>query len=353
VTNRPLVSVITPTLNQAAFIERTLASVQAQVYPRIEHIVMDGGSTDGTLEIVRREADAGRLTYVSEGDRGMYDAVNKGLALARGDVLCYLNSDDAWFPWAVETVVATFLGHPDADIVFGDGIKVTDDPTQQRLRLFGPFDRLSLATYESLCQPAVFWHRRLYDRLGGFDPTMRFAADLDYWLRAAAAGAPIVHVAEVVAIERIHAARLSSAHEAAMATEASAMRARHAGDQGGPEARRRAVNRDERLQRWLWLRFMTAVAIRPAGRPWRQFIRHAGLSVRGRQIISGIRRYHHKRLWGAVTSTVAPEILGVAMTAPPRPSPVRGALQRLRLLAFSLPLFVPAWLAVRLKERRG
>ena len=162
-----LVSVVMPTLNQARFLERALESVHAQTYHPIEHVVIDGGSTDGTVEILRRAAAAGRLSYVSEDDRGMYDAINKGLARTTGEILAYLNSDDAWFPWAVETVVAAFEAHPDADLVYGDGIKVDEASGSHRLRILPPFHRISVANYESLCQPAVFWRRELYERMGG------------------------------------------------------------------------------------------------------------------------------------------------------------------------------------------
>jgi glycosyltransferase involved in cell wall biosynthesis len=331
----PLVSIVTPTLNQARFLERTLASVRAQTYHPIEHVVIDGGSTDGTLDILKREAEAGRLSYVSERDRGMYDAINKGLARTTGGILVYLNSDDAWFPWAVETVVAAFDANPDADIVFGDGIKVDEADGSQRLRILPPFDRVSLANYDSLCQPAVFWRRSLYQRMGGFDASMRYAADLDYWLRASAAGSGIVHVDEVIAIERIHEERLSSAHEAAMAVEVGEVRARHAAERGGPDGRWRAQVRDDRWQRWLWPRYMASFALRPFDRPWRRFLRLGGVSVHGRQILAGSR--HHHRLWGATSSSLAAEILGSAMPGARHADPVGHLLERFQLLALALP----------------
>jgi GT2 family glycosyltransferase len=340
--DRPLVSIVTPTLNQAPFLERTLASVRAQRYPNLEHIVIDGGSTDGTLDILRREAELGRLQFVSQADSGMYDAINKGLARTTGSILTYLNSDDAWFPWAVETIVAAFANRPDADLVFGDGIKVTEPGGSQRLRIFEPFDRVSLSNYESICQPAVFWRRRLYESLGGFDASMRYVADLDYWLRAAGAGGTIVHVSEVIAIERVHAARLSTAHEAAMASEARAMRAKHAGDAGGPEGRLRAVERDRRWQRWLWLRFMLAVALWPLVRSWPRFIREAGVSVSGRRILRAVRQYRYMWLVDAVSSSLAAEILGTETKPRSRraPSVRKRFVHRIRLLAAALP-FLP------------
>jgi hypothetical protein len=345
VSGRPVVSVITPTLNQAGFLERMLASLRAQTYPSIEHVVIDGGSTDGTLEILRRESDLGHLQWVSEADSGMYDAINKGLARASGDILAYLNSDDAWFPWTLETIVAAFAAQPAADVVYGDGLKVMDATGSQRLRLFGPFDRVSLASYESLMQPAVFWRRRLYQRSGGFDAGLRYVADLDYWLRAAASGSALVHVDEVIAIERIHPTRLSSVDEGPMAAEDAGMRARHAGDRGGPAARAWARDRDERWQRWLWLRFLVSFAVRPLGRPWRRFLRSGRVTVRGRQVLLGIQIDHRRQLWGAVSSGLAAEILTGA-PPPSRGRALRSALQRARLVALVLPMLVQARRAV-------
>jgi glycosyltransferase involved in cell wall biosynthesis len=336
---RTLVTIVTPTLNQAPFLEAALRSVRNQTYPNIEHIVIDGGSTDGTLDILRRAAehaptphdpDSRAMHWTSEPDRGMYDAVNKGLDLARGDVLAYLASDDAYLPWAIETVMRVFERRPRVELVYGDGIKIEEETGAQRLRLFPPFDRVSLANYESLMQPAVFWRRGLYERLGGFDSAMRYVADLDYWLRAAAAGAGIAHVDEVLAVERIHAGRLSSAQKDAMAAEDQAMRARNAGDQGGPDARTRAAARELGWQRRLWMRFMFWYGLRPVGRPWRRFMRSGRLTIRSRRIVASIERPDYKLLWGAVSSALAAEALGIAGPKPPRRRKIRVAAERVR-----------------------
>src|SRR5438034_1177291 len=163
----------------------------------------------------RRIAASAGIRWMSGPDDGMYDAVNKGLATASGDILAYLPSDDAYLPWAIETIVDRFASRPRLDLAFGDGITIEEDFGTQILRLYAPFDRISLANHASLMQPAVFWRRRLHERLGGFDARMRYVADLDYWLRAAAAGATMAHVAEVIALERVHEGRLSSARREA------------------------------------------------------------------------------------------------------------------------------------------
>ncbi|HUG30651.1 MAG TPA: glycosyltransferase family 2 protein [Candidatus Limnocylindria bacterium] len=309
--DRPLVSIVTPTLDQGRFLEATLRSVRAQSYPRVEHIVIDGGSTDDSLDILRREGERGTIRWISEPDDGMYDAVNKGLALAEGEILAYIASDDAYLPWAIESVMRVFESRPMVDVVFGDGTKIEEETGIQRLRLFPPFDRVSLASYESLMQPAVFWRRRLFDRIGEFDTRMRYVADLDYWLRAGAAAARFAHLNEVIAIERIHAGRLSSAQADAMAAEGQQMRARHAGTDGGLADRKRAVARHMRWQRWLWWRFLVASRLRRLPGPWHRFLTEGDVIVRPRRVLSGSRPHKSKRLRNAVVSRVAADVMTV------------------------------------------
>ena len=303
------VSIVTPTLNQARYLQRTLDSVRAQTYAVGEHIVVDGGSTDGTLDILRREDERGTIQWTSGPDEGMYDAVNKGLATASGDILAYLPSDDAYLPWAIETIVDRFASRPRLDLAFGDGITIEEDSGTQILRLYSPFDRISLANHASLMQPAVFWRRRLHERLGGFDARMRYVADLDYWLRAAAAGATMAHVAEVIALERVHEGRLSSARREAMQREEQEMRARNAGRDGGPAARQRAAKRYLRWQRWLWLRFVLASTLQPLPGPWHRFLSHGRVIVHRGQALSGLRPRRHNRLRGAIESRLAADII--------------------------------------------
>ncbi|MEA2673735.1 MAG: hypothetical protein QOI92_927 [Chloroflexota bacterium] len=303
------VSIVTPTLNQARFLQRTLDSVAAQSYPVREHIVIDGGSTDGTLDILSRAGNHGPIRWKSEPDEGMYDAVNKGLALTTGDIIGYLPSDDVYLPWAFEAVVKAFATRPATDLVFGDGITFEEDTGNQILRLYAPFDRVSLANYASLFQPAVFWSRRLYERLGGFDAGMRYVADLDYWLRAAAAGATIAHVDEILSVERVHKDRLSTASREAMQAEEQAMRAGHAGADFGPEARQRAQERYERWQRTLWKRFLVASTFSVLPGPWHRFLRMGRVTVDRRRVLSGLSRQIELRT--AMTSGLAADVVRV------------------------------------------
>jgi len=303
------VSIVTPTLNQAQFLERTMDSVRAQTYEVHEHVVIDGGSTDGTLEILARAAagEGERIRWKTEPDGGMYEAVNKGLAMTTGDILGYLASDDVYLPWAAEAVVEAFASRPAVDLVFGDGVTFEEDSGIQILRLYAPLDLVSLANHASLMQPAVFWRRTLYDRLGGFDARLRYVADLDYWLRAAAAGATIAHLDEILAIERVHDARLSTARRDAMQREEQAMRAGHAGTGFGPAARERAARRFLRWQRWLWLRFLIASTFRALPGPWHRFLRQGQVTVNRRRVLTGLRRHNHLRT--AMTSGLTADII--------------------------------------------
>jgi SAM-dependent methyltransferase len=258
VTDRPLVSIVTPTLNQGAFIEATINSIRAQTYGQFEHIVVDGGSTDGTLDILRRHEGAYAMRWLSEPDRGMYDAVNKGMRLATGEILGYLNSDDLYFPWTLETVVEAFLRNPRADVVFGDAYGVSDG-SRADIR-FQPSHRYGYLLHSSsFVQPAVFWRRRVAEAVGEFDADMRLAGDLDYWLRMGPHRA-FARVDEVLAIERDHGTTQRSRQWDLLMTESARARAR-AG--AGTAGQRRVGLVVERFRAWLsrrvlWARFALA-----------------------------------------------------------------------------------------------
>ena len=181
----PLVSVVTPSFNQAQFLERTLRSVLEQAYPHIEYIVVDGASTDGTLEILERYGD--RLRWVSEPDQGQTHAINKGFSMAKGSILAWLNSDDLYTPGAIATVVEYFQTHPEAMFVYGDAAAIDD-----RDRLYGlrahvkACDRRSLVEEgDFIVQPAAFWRRELWEAVGPLDESLHYTMDYEYWMRAA------------------------------------------------------------------------------------------------------------------------------------------------------------------------
>lgn len=188
------VSVVTPSLNQARFLETTIRSVLEQDYPDVEYLVIDGGSTDGSRQIMARYAP--RLAYwISEPDRGQADAINKGWQRANGEVLAYLNSDDVYRPGACARVSAFFLAHPEVDMLYSDCALIDElgHPVGSHARI--PDFSLSWLLRNPLPQPTMFFRRRLLERIGWLDPELHYTFDWDFCLRAAVSGARIQHLA--------------------------------------------------------------------------------------------------------------------------------------------------------------
>lgn len=183
--NNPLVSIITPTLNQADFIEHTILSVLGQSYPNIEYIVIDGGSTDGTLDILRRYED--RLRWISEPDQGQASAINKGFRLATGDILGWLNSDDVYLDGAIDVVARHFMTHPDHAFVYGDALALNREGNSFGVRSHVRQTDLNMLLNESdyIVQPASFWRRSLWETVGELDEALFFTLDYEYWMRVA------------------------------------------------------------------------------------------------------------------------------------------------------------------------
>jgi glycosyltransferase involved in cell wall biosynthesis len=223
----PLVSIITPSLNQGRFLRRTVESVLSQSYPHIEYLVLDGGSTDESLAVLKSFGD--RLAWVSEPDGGQAQALNKGFARARGDIRAYLNSDDVLAPAAVERMVEHFLAHAEADLVYGRANYV--DETGRVLGAYrtAPYSTRRLVEDNCLCQPAVFWRARLARWVGPFDERLHCCMDYDYWLRAARAGARFHYVDDLLACSRLHPAAKTLSCRLQMYRESIAVCRQHAG----------------------------------------------------------------------------------------------------------------------------
>ncbi len=181
----PLVSIVTPSYNQARFLEETIQSVLSQDYQPLEYIIVDGGSSDGSVEIIRRYAD--RLAWwVSEADRGQTEAINKGFARARGEIFAWLNSDDTYLPGAVAEAVACLQAHPQAGMVYGDANLVNEHG-----EIVGKFPaaqtdyRRLRRGYVHIPQQTAFFRAELWRKVGPLDPTFYFAMDYDLWVRLA------------------------------------------------------------------------------------------------------------------------------------------------------------------------
>lgn len=199
---RPLVSVLTPSFQQGAYLPDCLQSVARQTYPHIEHVVCDGGSTDTSLDVLAAAGEGVRWT--SEPDRGQADAVNKAFAASSGEIVGWLNSDDGYFATdTVECVVAAFAADPDAAVVYGDTAVVAEDGLILRHARARWSMRRTLPLMSPIGQPSAFFRR---SALGPDELPLRAELQrrLDYelWLRLRARGARFVHLPRVLAVDR-------------------------------------------------------------------------------------------------------------------------------------------------------
>jgi glycosyltransferase involved in cell wall biosynthesis len=200
-TGTPLVSIVTPSYNMDTYLPETIASVLGQDYPRIEYIVMDGGSTDGSLAILERYKD--RLVYLSEPDRGASDAIFKGFRRAGGEILAWLNADDTFQPGAVTSAVTYLEEHPEIDVVYGEGWWIDDRGARLGRYPSQEFDARMLERDCFICQPAVFMRASSYRRCE-IDPGVRWSFDYDLWIRMAKAGLRFAYMPQYFANSRMH-----------------------------------------------------------------------------------------------------------------------------------------------------
>jgi glycosyltransferase involved in cell wall biosynthesis len=223
----PRVTIVTPSYNQAGFLEETIRTVLLQNYPNLEYIVMDGGSKDGSVEIIRKYEK--HLSYwTSEKDGGASDAIARGFARGTGSIMAFLNSDDPYLPGALHAVVRTFHDRPQCDVVFGN--TYWTDPTGNVLaeRRQTPFWSAGyLYGGADMQQPSTFWKRDLYLKAGGMDPAFTFAFDTDLFCRFIACQAKFRHVRQFLSCYRIHPESKSSTLMDRRAQELARIRSVH------------------------------------------------------------------------------------------------------------------------------
>lgn len=198
----PLISIVMPTRNHARFIRAAIDSVLEQNYQNVELIVMDGASTDGTVEILKSYGN--KIQWISAPDGGQTDAINKGMVKAKGEILAYLNSDDVLLQNALEKTVTFFQSYPECDLVYGnaDYIDINSNVIGSYATAEFSFERLMQDC--CICQPAAFWRRRIAERVGPFNSELQTAMDYEYWLRIANSGGIIYHTFEKLAQSRLH-----------------------------------------------------------------------------------------------------------------------------------------------------
>jgi glycosyltransferase involved in cell wall biosynthesis len=235
----PLVSIVTPSLDQGRFLEEAIRSVAEQNYPSIEHVVVDGGSTDETLEVLRRHP---HVRWVSEPDEGQADAIAKGFRLAGGEILAWLNADDLYLPGAVATAVAALREHG-AHVVYGGWRQVDERGETIKDVAARPFDyRELLEERNTIAQPSTFFTREAYEAVGGVDTSYRYAMDYELWLRLGARY-EFVRVDAILAAFRYHDASKTVADYARFWPETHRASRRHGGRYFSPMWRRTLPDR--------------------------------------------------------------------------------------------------------------
>jgi glycosyltransferase involved in cell wall biosynthesis len=236
---QPLVSIVTPSYNQGKYLEQTIQSVLEQDYAQIEYLVVDGGSTDGSVEIIKKYAiplESGSVAvapwrhllpdrqssidwWVSEKDSGQGEAINKGLGRANGEILAWLNSDDYYLPGTISAVVKVFEENPDAVMIYGDMLAVDEGGQTINVLRYKQLSLQDLLCFQIIGQPSVFFRRAVLEKTGALDTTFHFLLDHHLWIRIARLG-KILHVPQTWSAARYHAEAKNRARAAEFGREA-------------------------------------------------------------------------------------------------------------------------------------
>jgi glycosyltransferase involved in cell wall biosynthesis len=222
----PTISIVTPSYGQGRFIERTLYSVISQDYPALEYVVQDGGSTDSTVEILRRYEHA--LTeWISEEDEGQADAINRGFTRTTGEIMGWLNSDDLLLPGSLAYVARYFVEHPQVDVVYGHRLMIDENDGQIGAWVLPSHDERALMLADYIPQETLFWRRRTWDAAGGrVDQDFAYALDWELLLRFQEIGAKMVRLPRFIGAFRVHDEQQTTVAEALGSTECARLRQR-------------------------------------------------------------------------------------------------------------------------------
>lgn len=195
------ITVVTPSYNQGKYIKRTIESVLSQGIEDLEYIVMDGGSTDETVDILKSYGD--KILWKSEKDKGQTDAVNKGIRAAHGEIIGWLNSDDIYYPGAVRKVLDVFEQNPEINVVYGNANHIREDDSFIEEYYTEDFDYERLKDICFICQPSLFFRKSMVEKYGYLDDKLQYCMDYDYWLRLGK-GEKFCRLKELIAGSRLY-----------------------------------------------------------------------------------------------------------------------------------------------------
>ncbi len=280
-------SVITPSYNQASYLEQTIQSVLGQVYPALEYIIVDGGSTDGSVEIIRKY-EKHLAWWVSERDRGQADAVNKGFRRATGDYIGWLNSDDLYEPGALFQAAQALDADPRLGIVYGDVRSIDSQGSTFNIMRYADYGLDGLLCFKNIGQPAAFLRRTVLEQAGYLDTSYDLLLDPELWMRMAII-APIRYVPKTWAAARVHPGAKNSARAAHYGEDAYRI---IAWMQANPELAGHYHRLEKRI--WAGAHRLNAFYLLDAGQPrktlqyyWKSFLAHPPTALQDWRRIAG------------------------------------------------------------------